>query len=617
MKSMRKIIFSIFAVLMLLMIWAVEPSYAGGPLFSGTNGKPIRWSKSEIKGGPLNSTTVDSQGRIVYRVDQGPLGPLSNEEAVRLVDRIFKLYTDIPTSSIEFVNGGSIKDPRNGQPIDINGSNVGLVMGRTLTFQNSIIFDSDSSIVGGGGVLGLAGPIGRTQDNGVSTPDLVESIAVLNGAAINVFGKIPFLGVFTHEFGHFAGPLDHSQVYGFILDPDFGNREADANIPTGFTLGQLFDVYLPFIETVYPFFYRSPSSSKLAANGFNTTGPFIASLSFDDVVAFSTLYPVPGYLPTDSGSQFGGISGKVIIQTQDGGEAISGLNVVARRISRGSYPPKPDLQVYPDSKPPVDADGIPLPPEDRDDLDPLATATSLVTGLDTGVGVAQGEFKFVGLPPGDYMVSVERLNSEALGGSSIGPRSNSGGLQAGLFVIENYNGANESNDPAVDNPKDFTPVKVSAGSMTSGINIILNGIGGTVRDIAEKEPNEKFKKANLIGTDVRLTGNVTSTDKAKTLIDLGSIGTDGLEDIYRVDLQEPTSLLILLEGDSKTSDLDLYLLKTVPKRLSLSDPNLLEVSFALGSSELITKQLPAGTYYIGVTALEGSSKYKLDVFKQR
>ena len=66
-------------------------------------------------GGPLNTQTVDNQGRVLYRVDSGPLGPLSNEEATALADRIFRQYTDIPTASIEYVNAGRILNPSTGE----------------------------------------------------------------------------------------------------------------------------------------------------------------------------------------------------------------------------------------------------------------------------------------------------------------------------------------------------------------------------------------------------------------------------------------------------------------------------------------------------------------------
>src|SRR5262249_27210801 len=87
---------------------------AGGPLIV-LNGQPTRWPRTLTQGGPLNSQTVDAQSRVLYRVDSGPLGPLTNTEAVAIVDRIFNQYSSIPTSTIKFVNAGPIRDPNTGQ----------------------------------------------------------------------------------------------------------------------------------------------------------------------------------------------------------------------------------------------------------------------------------------------------------------------------------------------------------------------------------------------------------------------------------------------------------------------------------------------------------------------
>src|SRR5262249_6793130 len=77
--------------------------YAGAPLFV-IDGRPRTWHKTEVRGGPLNTQTVDANGVVQYRVDSGPLGPLSNDQAVALADRIFGLYNGISTSTIRFHN---------------------------------------------------------------------------------------------------------------------------------------------------------------------------------------------------------------------------------------------------------------------------------------------------------------------------------------------------------------------------------------------------------------------------------------------------------------------------------------------------------------------------------
>src|SRR5262245_26325462 len=144
------------AVTLVIIGAAASWAYAGGPLFVIGN-QPVIWQRTEVRGGPLNTQTVDPNGVVQYRVDSGPLGPLSNAQAVAIADRIFGLYNNIPTSTIRFNDAGPILDPTSGSPVDVTSANAGKFIGRTPTFQNPIIFDSDGSITGGGGVLGFFG----------------------------------------------------------------------------------------------------------------------------------------------------------------------------------------------------------------------------------------------------------------------------------------------------------------------------------------------------------------------------------------------------------------------------------------------------------------------------
>ncbi len=598
-----------FALLFLLVAGGFQESFAGGPLFVASNGKPVVWAKQEIKGGPIGSNTVNAQGQVVYRVDSGPLGPLSNAEGVRLVDRIFKLYTDIPTATIEFVNGGPIKSPATNAPIDVDRTNVGMVVSsRNPSFQNPIVFDTDGSIIGRGGVLGVFFFLQITQTD-LTTLSLTEGGVILNGGAINSIGKVPFIGVFTHEFGHFAGPLDHSQLNGGIAE----SSDA-ATIPDGYTASQQFDVFAPFIETVYPFLFRAPSGSKLAGLGFGSSGGFITSLSFDDVLAMSFLYPTPGYLPSEPGSQVGGITGRIVIRTPSGDFPVTGLNVTARRISLGKYPPDPNTDVYKGSVP-TDADGAPLRPTDRPDLDPLFTAASFSSGQIQN----DGKYQFIGLPPGDYLISVERIDPNFLGGSSVGPRGDT--EQLNLLVPESYSGSSESNDPKVDSPKSFTPVTVTAGNITQNIDIVLNGFGlNQLNSVSESEPNEAKKQAQRLNLDSVIAGNISGSDSAKVKVDFGQNQLLPVQDLYRIDLKSATSLMIFLDADNINKDIDLFIFTKSLKNgtVSIDNPAVLDGSFgATGSEAVGTGIIPAGTYYIGVSSGQDSAKYNLKIFAQK
>lgn len=572
---------------------------AGGPLLV-QNGVPVRWAHGPVTGpAPLNSQTVDSQGRVLYHVDSGPLGPLSNAQAVELVDRIFGLYNGISTASQKFVNAGPIRDPNTGEVIDITSNNSGKVLsGRNPSFQNPIVFDSDGSITGGGGVLGFFTFLNFGDDG-----TLREGAVVLNGASVNsIGGPIPFGGVFTHEFGHFAGPLDHEQSNGNIAQNGPG-----AVLPPGYTEAEAYDLYAPFTETLYPFLYGAPSGSRLAANGFDNSGYFVASLDLDTKTAFSTLYPVAGYRATDPGSQNGAIEGSVVIRTTGGDIPITGVNVVARRISQGPYPPATGTTAYPNNVVSVDSDGVPIPPPARPETDSVATVVSGVTGL----GFPSGEYRFDGLPPGDYLIEIQQINPNALGGSGIGPL----GSQIPLPVPEYYSGSSESGDPS-DDPSSFVPVAVRAGVVTTGIDVVLNGFPNSgVGRVNEVEPNEKKKKAQKLNLPTIVDGNVAVGDPSKLTIDFGNQSTAAVNDLYAMTLDHETTIFVSLDGVTGGGDIDLYLLDGTfkGKVLSIDSDLILSSSTSPTTSEFIGVRLPPGKYFLGVSGYDGQVGYQLRV----
>ncbi|HUK91942.1 MAG TPA: hypothetical protein VLZ81_16185, partial [Blastocatellia bacterium] len=137
--------------------------HAGGPLFVFSN-LPVRWpqlsSQLPVSGGKLNLQTVDAQGNVIYRVDAGGLGPLSNAQAVHIVDRIFGNYSSIPTSTLRLTDGGPILDPDTGKPVDVNQKNFGkFISPGSQTFNNPIIFDQNGKITDDDLVLGFFGTL--------------------------------------------------------------------------------------------------------------------------------------------------------------------------------------------------------------------------------------------------------------------------------------------------------------------------------------------------------------------------------------------------------------------------------------------------------------------------
>jgi hypothetical protein len=577
-------------------------TFAGGPLYIGPNGQPVLWPRTVVQGGVLNSQTVDEQGRVLYHVDLGSLGSLPNDKAVALIDRIFNLYSAIPTSTLKFANAGPIKDPSTGMPVDVTSANYARIRSSANpTYQNPIIFDSDGSITGSGGVLGFFGPIQFDSRNNV----IREGLVVLNGAALDRIGTVPFLGVFTHEIAHLVGPLDHTQINGAIAS---GNSSSVQ--PAGYTRGQTFDLFTPFVETLYPFIFStsvgSSLNSKLAENGLGSSGFFVASLDFDTQAALSSLYPTPEFSST-----LGTIEGRVIIKTPGGDVPLTGVNVVARRISKGTYPPDLSSTAFPDfptAAIQLDSDGVPIIPPAQDSTDSLATAASAVTGMQFGAG----KYKIAGLPEGQYLVEIQQINPNATGGSGIGPLDE----QITLPILEQYyNGANNAST----SPSIFVPVTVSAGSTTSNIDIVLNGLNtAAFTTIDEVEPNEKSRKGQAVQAPVEINGSARGSDTSQFKLTLPDGNIDPVEDFYRFTVPAEKLYYIILEPVNGTNgDLDMYLFNAdlvAKKRGVVDEPGMLGFSAGSTANEIIAIKVPPGTYTLGVSAFQQSNvNYKLRI----
>ena len=139
----------------------------------------------------------------------------------------------------------------------------------------------------------------------------------------------------------------------------------------------------------------------------------------------------------------------------------------------------------------------------------MATAASVVSGvIDPGfaagpfISPGNGTYQINGLPPGNYLVAIESIDLAFQGASSVGQF----GPPLQLVIEEYYNGANESNDTAVDTPPDFVPVTVVAGQVTSGINVTLNSVPTT----NETEPNDTVAQAIPITLPRTMVGNISS-----------------------------------------------------------------------------------------------------------
>jgi hypothetical protein len=564
---------------------------ASGPLYV-IDGKPVIWADHDVRGGPLNSQTVavDQRGKrtVFYRVDAGALGPISHDDGVRITDRIFGEYSGIPTADIEFVNAGPIRDPDTGLPMDVDGTNFGKVFDFTHpTFQNPIIFDSDGAILGVGGILGLFGALAIEPDASAIT----ESVVVFNGSY--TLSTTSFLGVFTHEFGHFAGPLDHTQINGSIA-----SYRSNAAVPEGMSVAQAYDLFGPFIETLHPILIAAPAGSTV---GFPSSAFFIATLDLDTKNGLSSLYPNLIYRLTR-----GSIDGDVFFRSGKDKVPVPGMNVVARRVSRGPYPPPNDTLAYTTS-PPLDADGVPAPPPARNVTDSLATAASAVTGLDFGYG----GYRIQGLPLGAYEVMLQNLVPSFIGGSRLGPLP----FQLPLPYLESY-----FHRPTTSlDVRTFTPVPAIPAVTTPKVDIEILGLDSSEPNSFE-ESDPHFTKATAVdlGTlPARVAAESAVGDPFAVQIDLGGGFTAPLHDLYKFTLTAPVTLVyITLEPKADVGDLDLYLLRSNFGSPLVPFGQIPRYGGTASAREIIGARFGPGTWYLGVSAFAGNVKYHLRVVPQ-
>src|SRR4030095_10381102 len=253
----------------------------------------------------------------------------------------------------------------------------------------------------------------------------------------------------------------------------------------------------------------------------------------------SNLYPTPGYLASQ-----GSIEGRVLVKVGDSEIPVSGINVIARRIDQGAFPPPLGTAAFLTS-PAIDANGVPESPTVQAASDSLATVSSAVTGLEFG----QGTYRIQGLPPGQYLVEIQQIHPLAIKGSGICPLAN----QFPLPVLEEFfNGAgNSSNSASV-----FVPVRVSVGEVTGGIDFVINGFSHvTPVLVSEKKPNEKTKKAQKLTLPVELSAAASSSDDALLRMSLPDGTSDPIEDLYKFTVDQSRIVLIVLEPTSGSGDL--------------------------------------------------------------
>ncbi|MEW6239059.1 MAG: dockerin type I domain-containing protein [Candidatus Omnitrophota bacterium] len=243
-------------------------SWAGGPL-SVYNGSPVTWK-------PNGKT-------LLYQVDQGAMGPLSNYQAINLIQTAFQKWSRVDTSTLAFDKAKDVLSE------DVTSKNYNRIVNSLPSDANPIIFDDDGSIIdllmGSGSKTNILG----LTSTSINNSDIVKAQIVFNGYYFERehYSQTKIQATFLHEVGHVFG-LDHSQYSRHLAQDGIGSNDGT-------------------ISVLYPTTTDDDSQRQ--------------ELSFDDKIAVSNLYPTI-YHKNSTGS----IRGTV----KRGSTELPGVNIIAR-----------------------------------------------------------------------------------------------------------------------------------------------------------------------------------------------------------------------------------------------------------------------------------------------
>ncbi len=287
MRLTHRKIASLAAATTVALIGLTTAAFASGPLINCSPGVPFAYP-----GGGAN---------VEWNPDLGVFGPLTNAQAVAQSAAGFAAWDAVPSSSITFMNGGSL-------PVNVTSANfVPWFNPAAPDGLSIVVYDDNGAIFNllfgvNSGVLGFAGP----EWGNFTTCEIIESRAFLNGSVMGPPFNVPvneMQCVQHHEFGHYIN-LAHSvvneQIAAFL---DFTGP--GPNDTFGFPVN-----LVNRIETMSPFIFINGGQCDAHT---------------DDAASVSNIYPEATYA-LSTGSITGHILGPNAV-TQ-----LTGVNVIARNV---------------------------------------------------------------------------------------------------------------------------------------------------------------------------------------------------------------------------------------------------------------------------------------------